>query len=280
MIKLINHNERQSTAMNGLLASLIKNRQLIYRMTKQEIIGRYRGSVIGLAWSLFNPILLLTIYTFVFSVVFKSRWMINGSESKAEFALILFMGMIVYGLFSETINRAPSLIVNNTNYVKKIVFPLELLPIISFGVVFFHALISFIVLLCACILFNGFIPWTAVLIPIIVLPLVFLTLGISWFLGSLGVFVRDTNQSVNMLTTFLLFLSPVFYPIAMVPENLQIFILLNPVSFIIEQARVVLIFGLLPNWLGLFFYSIVSIVVMIFGYKWFQKTRKGFADVL
>lgn len=260
--------------------SLIKNRQLVYQMIKREVIGRYKGSVLGLTWSLFNPILMLTIYTFVFSVVFKSRWGTGNSDSKSEFALILFAGMIVFNLFSEAINRAPGLILSNVNYVKKVVFPLDVLPIISFGAALFHAFISLIVLLFAFLLFNGYIFWTVLLMPIIILPLTFLILGVSWFLASFGVFVRDTGQTVSVLTTLMIFLSPVFYPITAVPESFRLFILLNPVSFIIEQARSVLIFGLLPDWPGLLCYLVVAIVVMQLGFAWFQKTRKGFADVL
>jgi lipopolysaccharide transport system permease protein len=280
MTQMINPHQAQPTSLAALTSSLVKNRQLIYQMTKREVIGRYKGSVMGLAWSFFNPILMLTIYTFVFSVVFKSRWGTTGSGSKTEFALILFVGMIIYTLFAETINRAPSLIVGNINYVKKVVFPLEILPVINFGAALFHAFISLMVLLLAFVMFNSFIYWTALLIPIVVLPFIILILGLSWLLASLGVFVRDAAQTVGILTTLMMFLSPVFYPIAAVPESFRSFILLNPVSFIIEQARAVLVFGLQPDWFGLSLYLIVAVVVMQLGFAWFQKTRKGFADVL
>jgi lipopolysaccharide transport system permease protein len=280
MTRMINPHQAQPTSLRSLVRSLIKNRELIYQMTKREVIGRYKGSVIGLAWSFFNPIVMLIIYTFVFSVVFRTRWGLSDSESKTEFALILFVGLIVFNLFAETINRAPGLILSNINYVKKVVFPLEILPIINFIAALFHTFISFAVMLIAFFLLNGFINWTAIFLPIVLLPFAFLILGISWFIASLGVFVRDIGQSIGMVTTLLMFLSPVFYPITAVPEKFQIWIMLNPFSFIIEQARAAIFFAKMPNWLGLSLYFAFATVVMLLGFAWFQKTRKGFADVL
>jgi lipopolysaccharide transport system permease protein len=280
MAQMTNPHKAQPTSLKALVASLIQNRQLIYQMTKREVIGRYKGSVFGLAWSFFNPVLILVIYTFVFSVVFKARWGTSTSDSKTEFALILFVGLIIFNLFSETINRAPGLILNNVNYVKKVVFPLEILPVINFAAALFHALISVTAMLLAFLLLNGFINWTAIFLPIVLLPFALLTLGISWFIASLGVFARDIGQAIGVVITLLMFLSPVFYPITALPEQFQIWILLNPISFIIEQARAVLFFGQLPDWFWLGLYFIFATIVMLLGYAWFQKTRKGFADVL
>jgi len=249
-------------------------------MTEHEIVGRYQGSVIGLSWSFFSPVLMLVIYTFVFSVVFKSRWGISGSDSKTEFATILFVGMIIFNLFAETINRSPVLILGNVNYVKKVVFPLEILPVINFGAALFHAVVSFGVLICALFLFNGYLHWTVVFLPIVLLPFCFLIMGLSWFLTSLGVYLRDVGQAIGICTTLIMFLSPVFYPISAVPEKLQKWILVNPLSFIIEQARNILVFGDMPNWSRLGIYYLVSAFIMYLGFVWFQKTRKGFADVL
>jgi len=280
MIQMINPHQAQPTSLKALLQSLIKNRQLIYQMTKREVIGRYKGSVFGLAWSFFNPLLMLTIYTFVFSVVFKSRWAGEASNSKTEFALILFAGMIIFNLFSECINRSPSLILSNVNYVKKVVFPLEILPVINFGVAFFHALISFGILVFAFILINHFVSWTAIFLPIILLPFFIFILGVSWFIASLGVFSRDIGQTIGIITTLMMFFSPVFYPISAVPQNFQMWIYVNPLSFIIEQTRRALIFELLPDWSVLGAYYLFSIIIMMLGFAWFQKTRKGFSDVL
>ena len=280
MSQFNNPHRVQPTSFISLFRSAIKNRALIIQMIKREVVGRYKGSIFGLAWSFFNPILMLVIYTFVFSVVFKSRWGSTGSDSQTEFALILFVGLIIFGLFSETINRAPLLILSNTNYVKKVVFPLEILPIISFGVALFHASISILVLLLATLLFNGHIGLSIFFLPLVLAPLFFLIMGASWFLASLGVYLRDVGQTIGLFTTLLMFLSPVFYPISAVPEGFQIWIMLNPLSFIIEQARDVLIFGVSPRWSGLGIYFIVSLMIMKFGFAWFQKTRKGFSDVI
>ena len=280
MTQFINPHQAQPTSMLALFANIIGNRRLIYQMIKREIVGRYRGSIFGLAWSFLNPIFMLVIYTFVFSVVFKAKWAGSAADNKAEFALILFAGMIVFGLFSEAVNRAPSLIVNNINYVKKVVFPLEILPIISLGSALFHTLVSLLILLIAFVLVNGFLPWTALYLPLIFAPFILLILGLSWFLASLGVFVRDVGQTVGLLTTILMFVSPIFYPLSSLPQDFQDLIALSPITFIIEQTREVLIFGATPDWTGLFFYVLVSSVVMWLGYIWFQKTRKGFADVL
>jgi lipopolysaccharide transport system permease protein len=276
----INPHAAQPTSLLALGKSLWRNRQLIVQMIKREVIGRYRGSAMGLAWSFFNPIFMLVVYTFVFSEVFKARWNVVGDESKTQFALVLFVGMIVLGLFSEVINRAPGLILSNVNYVKKVIFPIEILPVIAMGAALFHSLISLTVLLTAFALFNSYLHWTVAFIPLVLLPLIILTLGFSWILASLGVFIRDVAQTIGLVTTVLMFLSPVFYPITAVPERFRQIIMANPLTFIIEQAREVLIWGHTPNWVGLGIYTLVAIVVAWLGYAWFQKTRKGFADVL
>ena len=259
--------------------SLWKHRALVWQMTKREVIGRYRGSVMGLLWSFFNPILMLSVYTFVFSVVFQARWG-GGSGSKTEFAIILFAGLIVYSLFSECLNRAPSLILNNVNFVKKVVFPLEILPWVAMGSTLFHTAISAMVLLTFFAIINSYLNWTAIFLPLVLLPLVIFTMGLCWFLASMGVFLRDVGQTVGIFTSVLMFLSPIFYPVSALPEQLRPLILLNPLSFIIEQARNVLLWGRLPDWSGLALYFVASIVFAWLGLAWFQNTRRGFADVL
>jgi lipopolysaccharide transport system permease protein len=277
----INPHAAQPTSLRALLKSLWRNRQLIVQMTKREVVGRYKGSAMGLAWSFFNPVFMLVVYTFVFSEIFKSRWSgVGGDDSKTQFAVVLFVGMIVLSLFSEVVNRAPGLILANVNYVKKVVFPLEILPVIALGAALFHSLISLGVLLAAFILFNGYLHWTAVFAPLVMLPLVILTTGLAWMLAALGVFLRDVGQTIGIITTVLMFLSPVFYPVTAVPERFRSFIMANPLTFIIEQAREVLIWGHLPNWIGLGIYTFAATLIAWGGYALFQKTRKGFADVL
>jgi len=264
----------------SLVRSLWQNRQIIVQMAKREVVGRYKGSAIGLAWSFLHPLLMLTLYTFVFSGVFKARWGTSGNESKTQFAIVLFVGMIVHGLFSEVLNRAPNLIRANANYVKKVVFPLEIFPVVSLCVALFHSLISLSVLLMASLISNGALHWTTIFSPLVLLPLIILTLGLAWMLSSLGVFLRDVGQMMGIVTTVMMFLSPVFYPVTALKGTLRSWLMANPLTFIIEQARAVLIWGRLPNWLGLGIYTLVASAVAWAGYTWFQKTRKGFADVL
>lgn len=279
--QVTNPHAAQPTSVLALAKSMLRNRQLILQMTKREVVGRYKGSAFGLAWSFFNPVFMLIVYTFVFSEIFKARWGGEGADdSKTQFAVVLFVGMIVQGLFSEVLNRSPSLILSNVNYVKKVVFPLEILPVIAMGAALFHSLVSLFVLLTAFALFNGYLQWTAVFIPLVLMPLVILTMGFAWMLASIGVFLRDVGQTIGIITTVLMFLAPVFYPITAVPERFRPFIMANPITFIIEQGREVLIWGHLPNWMGLGTYTLVASVVAWLGFALFQKTRKGFADVL
>ena len=276
----MNPHAPQPISINSLVANLWHNRQLILQMTKREVIGRYKGSVMGVMWSFFNPLFLLLIYTFVFSVVFKARWGGDLPDSKAQFAILLFVGMIIHTLFAETLNRAPILIISNVSYVKKIVFPLQILPVIALGAALFHALVSLLVLMVALLIINAYLQWTLVFLPLIIIPFLMLTLGIAWMLASLGVFLRDVAQTISLFTTMLLFASPVFYPVTALPEYIRPWLMLNPLTFIIEQARAVLIFGQMPDLIGLLIYNFVALVVMWVGYAWFQKTRKGFANVL
>ncbi|MBG6219134.1 MULTISPECIES: ABC transporter permease [unclassified Janthinobacterium] len=277
----VNPHAAHPTSPVALVKSLWRNRQLAMQMTKREVVGRYKGSAMGLAWSFFNPVFMLLVYTFVFSEIFKSRWNgLGGDGTKTQFAIVLFVGMIVQGLFSEMLNRAPTLILGNANYVKKVVFPIEILPVVNMGAALFHSLVSIVVLLMAFGIFNGYLQWTAIFIPLVLLPLVILTLGIVWILASLGVFLRDVGQFIGVITTVLMFLAPVFYPVSAVPVSLKPLIMANPLTFIIEQARDVLVWGHMPDWYGLLAYAAVAILIALIGFIWFQKTRKGFADVL
>jgi lipopolysaccharide transport system permease protein len=276
----MNPHSASATSARSLLTSAWKNRQLISQMTRREVVGRYQGSVLGLAWSFFNPMLLLAVYTFVFSVVFKSKWNVGSSESNSEYAIVLFVGLIVHGLFAEVANRSPVMILGNANFVKKVVFPLELLPIIALLAALFHTLVSVMVLLLAVVCFGGELSWSALLFPIILLPFSVFIAGTSWFLASFGVFIRDVGQTVGLLTMVMMFLAPVVYPASAVPERLRPWLLANPLTFIIEQARNVLIWNHAVDWQGWFIYSAAAVVFAWMGYFWFQKTRAGFADVI
>jgi lipopolysaccharide transport system permease protein len=276
----MNTHQSHETSLRSLIFSILKHRQLIAQMIKREVIGRYKGSIMGIFWAFFNPVFMLAIYTFVFSVVFKARWGVGESETKAQFAVVLFAGLIVFNFFSEVVNRAPGLILSNVNYVKKVVFPLEILPLISIGAALFHSFISLLVLLGAVFIFNGVLYGTVVFIPLVLMPLIIFTAGLAWILASIGVFIRDLGQIMGIITTMLMFLSPIFYSVGALPEKFQPALMANPLTFIIEQARGVLIYGRFPDWIGLTIYTAVAVLVAWLGFVWFQKTRKGFADVL
>lgn len=265
----------------SLLQSLTSNLRLIQQMAWREIIGRYKGSAFGLAWSIINPLFMLAVYTFVFSVVFQARWgQSDVASGKAEFALVLFAGLIVHGFLAEVMNRSPDLVLNNANYVKKVVFPLEILPVIGVVSALFHTTMSLLILLATELAIYGQLQPTILLIPIVILPLCLFALGISWILASLGVYLRDVGQLTAIVTTILLFVSPVFFPVSAIPEPYRVLVLLNPLTFIIEQARNVLLWGKQPDWQAYAIYLVFASTVALSGYMWFQKTRKGFADVI
>jgi len=268
-----------STSPREMVASFWRNRSLIYALSKREVVGRYRGSYFGILWSFLNPLLMLSIYTFVFSNIFKAKWNV-GDNSKIEFALILFIGLIAYNLFSECINRAPSLILWNANYVKKVVFPLDILPWVDICSALFHAFISLFVWLLAYLLFYGTPKLSIFYLPLVLTPFIFLVMGLSWVLSSLGVYLRDVSQFIGLLTTMLMFLSPIFYPASSFPEGYRNLLYLNPLTFVIEQMREILFWGNTPDFLDLSIFWLMSSFFMWFGFIWFQKTRKGFADVL
>jgi len=223
---------------------------------------------------------MLLVLTFVFSVVFKTRWGIGPDESKTDFAIVLFVGMIIHSLFAECVNSAPGLILSNVNYVKKVVFPLEILPWVAMGSALFHAIVSLGVWAMFYLVVNAGMKWTALFLPLVILPLVLATMGVAWILTALGVFVRDITQVIGILTTVLLFLSPIFYPISALPQEYQPILHVNPLTFIIEEARGILIWGRTPDWEGWVIYTAGSLLIACLGFWWFQKTRKGFADVL
>jgi lipopolysaccharide transport system permease protein len=262
-----------------MVASLWRHRELIQASAEREVLGRYRGSAFGLLWSFLNPLLMLAVYTFVFSEIFKSRWNAN-SDSKTEFALVLFAGLIVFNIFAECVNRAPTLILSNVNYVKKVVFPLEILPFVIVLSSIYHALMSLIVWLVAHLLLIGLPPPSALYLPLIMFPLFLFIMGLSWALASLGVFLRDVGQIIGVVVTVLMFLSPIFYPANAIPENYRHLLFINPLTFVIEQSRDALFWNKSPDFQMLAIYCTVSVVIAWLGFLWFQKTRKGFADVL
>ena len=263
----------------SLVETFFINRRLILNLTTRDINSRYKGSILGIVWSFLNPLMMLCIYTFVFSVIFKARWP-GGSESRTEFALVLFSGLIIFNLFAECINSSPHLISGNINYVKKIKFPLEILPFVSLGASLFHFVVSFIIWLVFYLLIFGIPSIKILFLTLILIPLLFTILGLSWFISSLSVYFKDFNQLVTIFTTVLMFLSPIFYPIEAVPEKFRLIMLLNPVAGTIEQARQILIWNgnfEVFSWLISFTFSFLF---SILGFIWFKKIKRGFADVI
>jgi lipopolysaccharide transport system permease protein len=223
---------------------------------------------------------MLAVYTFVFGVVLRAKWPQADHLKTVDFSVVIFAALIVHGLFSDCVNRAPALIVNNSNFVKRVVFPLELLPWTTLAAALFQALVSVLVLLVAVLVINRYINWTVALLPIVLAPLLLITLGISWFLAGLGVFVRDIGQAIGIVSSALLFISPAFFPIEQVPEQFRLVIHLNPLTLPIDQVRQVLIWGTLPDWSRYGEWFVAGLAISWFGFWWFQRARRGFADVL
>lgn len=276
----MNPHLEHSGSLFAIFQSFRRNRRLIIEMTKREIKKRYQGSILGLAWSFITPLLMLIVYTFVFSVVLKARWGVDTNESQADFAIVLFAGLIIFNIFSEALNQAPYLIIQNVNYVKKVIFPLEILSWVSISSILFHSVISVGILLFIQLLLRSYLPWTALFFPIVILPMILLSLGASWFVSSLGVFIRDISQILSFLTTILLFTSAIFFPLSSLPVTAQTILRLNPIVILVEESRKVLVYGQPPNWAILTVLLVISSGFAYFGYWWFQKTRNGFADVL
>jgi lipopolysaccharide transport system permease protein len=256
-----------------------KNRGLIYSLLKREILSRYKGSFLGVLWPFILPLIMLGVFSFVFGIIFKPKWL-ELSESKLDFPLLIFLGLIIFNLFAESLSRAPNLIVWNVSYVKKIVFPLEILPLVSIGSALFHATIGLFVWVVFYFFFYDRLNETSILLPLVLLPLVILTIGISWVLSSVGVYVRDCSHVMGSIISGLMFVSPIFYPLDSVPEKYRFIIQINPISIPIEMTREVLFFGNVPSPKIYLLYLLISTLIAIFGYIFFQKTRKGFSDVL
>ena len=255
-------------------------RELIWQLTWRDVTGRYKGSYFGLLWSFLNPLFMLAIYTFVFSVVMKARWGINPQESQLDYALTLFCGLIPFTVFTESVSRASGLVVSHVSYVKKVVFPLEILPIVVLYSSLLQAGISMAILIACVMLLLGTTTWTIAYLPVVLLPLVALSLGFCWFLAALGVFIRDIGHTVGIVTQALFFVTPILYPTSAVPKEFRPVLELNPLSAIVESVRCVVIWGKAPPWSSLGAVAGLSLVVYFGGYYWFMRSKRAFADVL
>jgi len=264
-----------------LVGNLWMHRQLILQFSKREVLKRYKGSYLGMLWSFINPVFMLLIYAFVFGVILRTRWGTGISDNSfVGFALTLFTGLIIFNVFSECVTAAPGLIVNNPNYVKRIIFPLEILPVSMLGSALIHSLVSLIVLFLGLILFKVNIYWTVLLFPLVYVPLIFLCLGLGWFLSSFGVFVRDIGQLVNIIVQMLFFMTPIFYSLSSIPLRYQPIFYINPMTFIVNQFRQVILWKQLPPLKEYLMLLVVTMIICLAGYMWFMKSKKAFADVL
>lgn len=260
--------------------ALLQNWHLVRIFTLRDALGRYRGSLLGLGWSFLNPLLMLAVYTVAFSVIFPSpKW---GPGEGAPAVLAIFCGMVTFGIFGEVLSRAPTLVLGNPNYVKKVVFPLEILPITVLGSALLHALIGFLILALGQVVLGSGLHATVLLLPFVLLPLVLLALGVGWTFAALGVYVRDLGQSVGVIAQVFFFLSPIVYPASMAEKSRAAEVLLwaNPLTTVLESARAVLLYGIAPPWLALGIVTVVAALFAAAGRVWFEKVREGFADVV
>ncbi|OHB49733.1 MAG: sugar ABC transporter permease [Planctomycetes bacterium GWF2_41_51] len=250
------------------------------QLVRRNVQVRYRGTLIGLIWVVITPLIMLSIYTFVFSVVFKAKWGADLDDSKIAFALLIFCGMAVFNIFSESVIGSVGVISGNPNYVKKVVFPLEILPVSAVISAIFLGLISLIILIAGIWLTMHKFSLTMICLPLAFLPLFLLCCGISWFAASLGVYVRDLSHVIGIVMQGLFFMTPIFYSAEMVPKSLRLLLLINPLTAIVQMARNVLIYGRWPDWSSLVIVTLLSLVIFQLGYFWFMKTKWGFADVI
>lgn len=260
--------------------ALWKHRELCWRLTEREVLGRYRGSALGIGWSFITPLAMLAVYTFVFSQVFKARW--GGLENAGPlgFAVNLFAGLIVFNLFSECVSRAPSLVISNPNYVKKVVFPLEVLGAVAVGSVGFHALTSLSILVVFELIVFHQLPLTLLWLPLIWLPLVLGSLACTWILSAAGVFLRDIGQLIGVGLNMLMFLSPIFFPTSALPANWQPVLRLNPLAQVIEETRKSAVQGINPDFGYLAISILITFAACELSFRGFNKAKRAFADVL
>ncbi len=257
---------------------------LLVQLIQRDIAVQYKGSLLGVFWALLTPLLMLAIYTIVFGDIFKARWGTitsgNDAPSRLDFALNIFCGLIVFNLVSSVLTRAPSLIVGHANYVKKVVFPLGLLPVVAIGSALVQTVIALGVLIGVLIASGGVVSWNAMLVPLVILPVELATLGVAWLLAALGVFLRDLHHLVMVAVQVLMFLSPVFYPLEAVPDWLRPALMINPLAWCIEALRETVLHARLPDWGGWVEQMALALALGVAGYTVFRRLRPAFADIV
>jgi lipopolysaccharide transport system permease protein len=267
-----------------MLSTLFRHRRLIASLTQREIETRFRGSILGAGWYILNSLVVLGMYTLVFGSIFKVPWpnavQKPGIDQTGVFAVTIFSGLIIYNLVTECLIKAPTMIIANPNYVKKVVFPIEILPVVSVGAALFNAAIAWAVLIAIACWYGMWPTINTLYVPLVLFPLVPVILGFSWLFASLGVYIRDVAQVVPLLTTVMLFMGPVFYPLGSIPQPFRTVATYNPLSLPIEQVRLMMFEGQSPDLYALGLATLAGHVVAWLGYKWFAVTKRGFADVI
>jgi len=279
------YNSSARASLGGLLlpwrivTNLNQHRHLVGQFAKREIEKRYKGTLLGIFWSFLTPLIMLGVYTIVFGFIFGGSYGHSG-ETKTQFALGLFSGLLLWDLIGSSIIGSPGLIIANPNYVTKVIFPLEIIPLCNFIAGSFHMLIGFLPLLLFIMIAEGGIPWSAVQIIPIIIPVVFYCLGISWALSALGVFIRDIGSIIPPVITIFMFMSAIFFPLCAIPKDYRWIIELNPVAILISMARNALVFGQSVDPYALCIQLVASLIAATLGYALFMKCKPAFADVI
>lgn len=277
-MKAVN-NSRPGGVWNTVSSALLVHRDLTWELTKRDVESRYRGANFGVLWSVLTPVLMLLVYIMAFGSIMKSKWP-GTDDSIATFSLIIFAGLIIHGFFAECLSKASTIITANTSYVKKVMFPLEILPWQLVLGAFFHLAINLIVLIGAILIVNHRIPPTLIYLPVVLVPFVLMMLGISYFVAAISVYFRDTNQIISPLVTAALFLSSAVVPINSIPRALLPVFNANPITLIVNQLRNIALWDKSPDWASLGIYTCIAIALTVAGAWTFDKLRGGFADVL
>lgn len=271
---------RQPIDLPSFLRSVATHRELILRLSTREVTQRFQGSVLGVAWMVLTPLLTAAVFTFVFSAVFQTRWSGTTPTGPFDFAILLLVGMAVHGIFAEAVGRAPILILSQASYVTKVVFPIEVLPVVAVLTSLVNAFVTIGIVIIGQLLLKGVLHWTVIFWPLVIAPYLIFVAALVMFFAACGVFLRDLSQIVTLLVTVTLFLTPIFYPLDAVPGAFRMVMRLNPLTSIVEQSRTVIVFGGLPDFGSLGLYTLCALASLAVAYWLFQRLRPGFADVL
>jgi len=263
-----------------IVMSFLQHRTLLYQFTVRNIKARHKGSYLGVFWMVLNPLLMMALYSFVFGVIFNGRYGMMANETAVDYALGIFLSLTIFQLIAEVMGVSTTIILGHTNIVKKVVFPLEILPVASVGASIYHFMISICLVFAGILIFGQGISSLSLYLPVLILPVILFTLGIGWFFSSVGVYVRDLGQLMQFLSLALLYSSAVFYSLDMVPDQIYAILKYNPMVHIVEQARKIVLWDQPLQLRPVLYIYISSTCIFFFGYYVFMRLKKGFADVL